>query len=144
MATRNQKGWGGRGPVVSVRGEPELGERLDALAERTNRSRGTYFRMTLWAALPSLERMHWEQVAADTTGITVTKTATFIRQRPPKPPTRLDNTTQSAPTQGAFFMGKTRVRRFTDTQKKRAQINRYDPGRASLNSIIFHLLWKSC
>lgn len=62
VATRNQKGWGGRAPVVSVRGEPELGERLDALAERTNRSRGTYFRMALWAALPSLERMHWEHL----------------------------------------------------------------------------------
>ena len=60
-------------------------ERLDALAARTNRSRGAYLRMALWAALPSLERMHWEQVAADTTGVTVTKTATFIRQRPPKP-----------------------------------------------------------
>lgn len=55
MATRNQKG----------RGEPELVERLDALAARTNRSRDAYLRMALWAALPSLERMHWEQVAAD-------------------------------------------------------------------------------
>lgn len=72
MATRNQKGWVGRGPVVSVRVEPELVERLDALAARTNRSRGAYLRMALWAALPSLERMHWEQVAADTTGVTVT------------------------------------------------------------------------
>ena len=65
MATRNQKGWVGRGPVVSVRVEPELVERLDALAARTHRSRGAYLRMALWAALPSLERMHWEQVAAD-------------------------------------------------------------------------------
>ena len=85
MATRNQKGWVGRGPVVSVRVEPELVERLDALAARTNRSRGAYLRMALWAALPSLERMHWEQVAADTTGVTVTTTSTFIRQSPPKP-----------------------------------------------------------
>ena len=49
MATKNQKGWV----------EPELVERLDALAARTNRSRGAYLRMALWAALPSLERMHW-------------------------------------------------------------------------------------
>lgn len=65
METRNQKGWVGHGPVISVRVEPELVERLDALAARTNRSRGAYLRMALWAALPSLERMHWEQVAAD-------------------------------------------------------------------------------
>ncbi|MFF2949713.1 ribbon-helix-helix protein, CopG family, partial [Bacillus velezensis] len=64
MAT-NQKNPAGRGPVVSVRLEPELIERLDALAERTKRSRGTYLRMALWAALPELERIHWEQAAAD-------------------------------------------------------------------------------
>lgn len=52
MATKNQKGWVGRGPVVSVRLEPELVERLDTLAARTNRSRGAYLRMALWAALP--------------------------------------------------------------------------------------------
>lgn len=39
MATRNQKGWVGRGPVVSMRVEPELVERLDVFAARTNRSR---------------------------------------------------------------------------------------------------------
>ncbi|WP_342318689.1 ribbon-helix-helix domain-containing protein [Corynebacterium mayonis] len=65
MATRKQHGWVGRGPVVSVRLEPELIDRLDTLAKRTGRSRGAYLRMALWAALPSLERMHWEQVAAD-------------------------------------------------------------------------------
>lgn len=65
MATKGQKSWVGRGPVISVRVEPELVERLDALAARTNRSRGVYLRMALWAVLPSLERMHWEQVAAD-------------------------------------------------------------------------------
>ena len=35
MATRKQKHWVGRGPVISVRVEPELAERLDALAART-------------------------------------------------------------------------------------------------------------
>lgn len=40
-------------------------ERLDALAARTGRSRGTYLRMALWAALPQLEKTHWEQVSAD-------------------------------------------------------------------------------
>ena len=84
MATRNQKGWVGRGPVVSVRVEPELVERFDALAARTNRSRGAYLRMALWAALSSLERMHWEQVAADTTGVTVTKTSPSVEKKPPR------------------------------------------------------------
>ena len=65
MATRKQKHWVGRGPVISVRLEPELIKRLDALAERTGRSRGTYLRMALWAALPQLEKTHWEQVSAD-------------------------------------------------------------------------------
>ena len=48
---------------VTVRVEPELVKRLDALATRTNW--GAYLRMALWAALPFLERMHWAQVAAD-------------------------------------------------------------------------------
>ncbi|MDK8113329.1 ribbon-helix-helix protein, CopG family, partial [Streptococcus oralis] len=65
MATRKQSGVIGRGPVVSVRLEHELVERLDALAERTGRSRGPYLRMALWAMIPTLERMHWEQVAKD-------------------------------------------------------------------------------
>ena len=65
MATRNQEGQVGRGPVDSMRVEPGRVELLDALAARTHRSRGAYPRMALWAALPSLERMHWEQVAAD-------------------------------------------------------------------------------
>ncbi|WP_236684061.1 ribbon-helix-helix protein, CopG family [Corynebacterium singulare] len=48
--------------MISVRVEPELVERLDALAARTRRSRGTYLRMALWASLPQLEKIHWEQV----------------------------------------------------------------------------------
>lgn len=63
MATRNQKGWVGCGPVVSVRVEPELVERPDVLAAHTSRSRGAYLRMALWAALPSPERMHWGHVS---------------------------------------------------------------------------------
>ena len=54
MATRKQKNWVGRGPVISVRVEPELVERLDALAERAQRSRGDFLRMALWAVLPRL------------------------------------------------------------------------------------------
>lgn len=65
MPTEKQTHWVGRGPVISARVEPELVERLDALAKRTGRSRGTYLRMALWAALPHLEQIHWEQVAAD-------------------------------------------------------------------------------
>lgn len=52
----------GHRPVVSVRLEPELIERLDTLSERTCRSRGTYLRMAIF---PELEKMHWEQAAAD-------------------------------------------------------------------------------
>ena len=62
MPTRKQKHWVGRGPVISVRVEPELAERLDALAERldalaerTRRSRGDFLRMALWACLPQFE-----------------------------------------------------------------------------------------
>ena len=62
MATRKQKNWVGRGPVISVRVEPELVERLDALAERARRSRGDFLRMALWAVLPRLEAQHWEQL----------------------------------------------------------------------------------
>lgn len=57
--------WVGRGPVISVRVEPELVERLDALAERAQRSRGDFLRMTLWAVLPRLEAQHWEQLTAE-------------------------------------------------------------------------------
>ena len=65
MATRKQKNWVGRGPVISVRVEPELVERLDALAERARRSRGDFLRMALWAVLPRLEAQHWEQLTAE-------------------------------------------------------------------------------
>jgi len=53
------------GRVVSVRLEDELIDRLDALAARTNRSRGLYLRLALRAALPTLERLHWEQRAVE-------------------------------------------------------------------------------
>ena len=62
MPTRKQKHWVGRGPVISVRVEPELAERLDALAKRTRRSRGDFLRMALWACLPQLEDYQWEQL----------------------------------------------------------------------------------
>jgi len=62
MPTRKQKHWVGRGPVISVRVEPELAERLDALAERTRRSRGDFLRMALWACLPQFEDYQWEQL----------------------------------------------------------------------------------
>ena len=65
MATEKQRNWAGCGPVISVRVEPELVERLDALAKRTHRPRSAYIRMALWAMLPHLEHMHWDQVAAD-------------------------------------------------------------------------------
>ncbi|WP_033377898.1 ribbon-helix-helix domain-containing protein [Corynebacterium lubricantis] len=50
--------------VVSVRMPGSIIERLDALAERTGRSRGLYIKMAVTAMLPELEREHWNQVAA--------------------------------------------------------------------------------
>lgn len=64
MATAKQ-GPHASGRVVSVRLEDELIDRLDALAKRTNRSRGLYLRLALRAALPTLERLHWEQRAVE-------------------------------------------------------------------------------
>lgn len=53
------------GRVVSVRLDDETIARLDALAAKTQRSRGVYIKLALRAALPSLERQHWDQVAAE-------------------------------------------------------------------------------
>lgn len=53
------------GRVVSVRLEEDLIARLDALSARTSRSRGFYLRLALRAALPTLERQHWEHRAAE-------------------------------------------------------------------------------
>lgn len=50
------------GRVVSVRLDDEIIDRLDALAERTGRSRSVYIKLALKAALPALERTHWEQL----------------------------------------------------------------------------------
>lgn len=52
------------GQVVSVRLSPEMIGRLDALAERTGRSRGLYLRLAITAMLPQLESAHWHQAAA--------------------------------------------------------------------------------
>nr|WP_308219550.1 ribbon-helix-helix domain-containing protein [Kocuria rhizophila] len=53
------------GQVVSVRLPPDLIRRLDALSERTGRSRGTYLRMAVRSMLPALEQQHWNEIAAD-------------------------------------------------------------------------------
>ncbi|PYI65536.1 hypothetical protein CVV68_17595 [Arthrobacter livingstonensis] len=45
--------------VVSVRLPPELYARLDALVERTQRSRGFYLREALLNMLPVLESRYW-------------------------------------------------------------------------------------
>lgn len=50
------------GRVVSVRLDDDLIERLDMLAERTGRPRSVYIKLALKAALPALERTHWEQL----------------------------------------------------------------------------------
>lgn len=60
MSTRKQRTAPGLGPVVSVRLEREVVDRLDALAAGTGRSRGTYLRMAVHSMLPILERLHWE------------------------------------------------------------------------------------
>lgn len=60
MPTEKQKNHPS-GQVVSVRLEPEVIERLDRLAARTHRSRGTYLRTAISAVLPVLEKQHWEQ-----------------------------------------------------------------------------------
>ena len=64
MATEKQRPHSS-GRVVSVRLDEALIERLDALSARTNRSRGFYLRLALRAALPTLEREHWEQRAVE-------------------------------------------------------------------------------
>lgn len=64
MATEKQRPHSS-GRVVSVRLDEELIERLDTLSARTNRSRGFYLRLALRAALPTLEREHWEQRAVE-------------------------------------------------------------------------------
>ncbi|MCS4492592.1 ribbon-helix-helix domain-containing protein [Corynebacterium sp. ES2715-CONJ3] len=56
------------GRVVSVRMPEEIITRLDALSERTSRSRGFYLKMAVTAMLTHLEKYHWEQVAADFEG----------------------------------------------------------------------------
>ncbi|MDU4408058.1 MAG: ribbon-helix-helix domain-containing protein, partial [Corynebacterium sp.] len=43
------------GRVVSVRMPDEIIERLDALCDRTGRSRGFYLKMAITAMLPKLE-----------------------------------------------------------------------------------------
>lgn len=64
MPTKKQrKGVSDR--VVSVRLPEKTIERIDALAERTNRSRGVYLRMMIDVMLPRVEERHWAQVTAD-------------------------------------------------------------------------------
>jgi RHH-type rel operon transcriptional repressor/antitoxin RelB len=63
MATRNQQSHPS-GQVVSVRLPPDVIQRIDALAERTGRSRGLYIRLALSAFLPQLEEDHWNQKTA--------------------------------------------------------------------------------
>lgn len=64
MATERQRSHPS-GQVVSVRLPPDLISRLDTLAERTGRSRGTYLRMAVRSMLPALEQQHWNEVATD-------------------------------------------------------------------------------
>lgn len=63
MATRKQKR-DVSDRVVSVRLPEATIERLDALAARTSRSRGTYLRLMIEAMLPLVEDEHWAQQTA--------------------------------------------------------------------------------
>lgn len=60
MPTKNQRPHPS-GQVVSVRLSPDLIKRLDALSERTDRSRGSYLRLALEMMLPIMEERHWQQ-----------------------------------------------------------------------------------
>ena len=64
MATERQRSHPS-GQVVSVRLDPDLIRRLDALSALTGRSRGVYLRMAVRSILPALEQQHWHEVAAD-------------------------------------------------------------------------------
>lgn len=46
-------------PVVSVRLDRALVDKLDALVRRTGRSRGFYLREAIELALPTLESRYW-------------------------------------------------------------------------------------
>lgn len=48
---------------MSARLDDDLIKRLDILAERTGRSRSVYIKLALKAALPALERTHWEHLS---------------------------------------------------------------------------------
>ncbi len=52
-------------PVVSVRLNKPLVQRLDALVERTGRSRGFYLRAAIESLLPVLEARYWAHEATD-------------------------------------------------------------------------------
>lgn len=51
--------------VVSVRLTADIIKRLDALADRTSRSRGVYLRSAITRMLPTLEAEHWSQTSAE-------------------------------------------------------------------------------
>lgn len=51
--------------VVSVRLTADIIKRLDALAERTDRSRGVYLRSAITRMLPTLEAEYWSQTSAE-------------------------------------------------------------------------------
>lgn len=101
MATGKQ-GPHSSGRVVSVRLEDELIERLDTLASRTNRSRGLYLRLALRAALPTLERLHWEQRAVELDDKVTDQQAhalmTQLDTDPKQPPGNGDNGHSDEPT----------------------------------------------
>lgn len=87
MGTQGQKPHAS-GRVVSVRLPDDLIERLDALAERTGRSRGMYLRLAVQATLPALEQLHWEQCAARVEDRTINATFhALMRQLVDLPPT---------------------------------------------------------
>lgn len=101
MATTKQ-GPHSSGRVVSVRLEDELIDRLDALASRTNRSRGLYLRLALRAALPTLEQLHWEQRAVEFQGEVIDRQfhalVAQLGTAPDEPPSSADDGPSDEPT----------------------------------------------
>lgn len=79
------------GRVLSVRMEEDLIQWLDALADRTGRSKGFYLRTALRAVLPTLGEHHWNQVAARFEDSAIDRQFREIMEQAPKVQTEQKN-----------------------------------------------------
>lgn len=71
--------------------EEGLIQRLDALADRTGRSKGLYLRLALRTVLPTLEEYHWNQVAARLEDSVIERQFREIMEQAPKVQTEQKN-----------------------------------------------------